>query len=384
MTYTILILTSDAGFGHRRAAQALEAGFLETVGEQVVVEVRNPLDDPDLPSLLRSIETGYDEIVVDDPTLYQIAYAATDAPVVAQLMQRVSTTVLNRTLTKWVRELQPDAVITTYPVYTQAIIQAIRKAKLSAPVDVVVTDLIGVHSVWFHQDADLTFVPTQHVQRQAQDQGLRAERVYLSGLPVHPRFAYLKQRDRREVRAELGWDPDLTTALIVGSSRSRQTANIARLLDRAGLPLQSAAVAGGDAEVTEELQRTQWKGRVHTYGLVDNMAEMMRAADFIICKAGGLIVSESLASGLPMILYEALPGQEVGNVRYVVECGAGKWSPGVIGALTTVYAWLGDKSDELAQCAAAAERVGRPRAVFDIVEQVMQQIGRSEKHHNSG
>src|SRR5687767_4786930 len=93
----ILILTSDAGFGHRSAAKAVEAAF-KVVVSNCEVAIANPVHDPDLPDLIKQLETGYDNVVTDDPTLYQLAYAATDAPVVAKLMQDVATTALNRSM----------------------------------------------------------------------------------------------------------------------------------------------------------------------------------------------------------------------------------------------------------------------------------------------
>ena len=42
----ILVLTADAGFGHRRAAIALAQAFEELYGCNCLVEVANPLDDP--------------------------------------------------------------------------------------------------------------------------------------------------------------------------------------------------------------------------------------------------------------------------------------------------------------------------------------------------
>jgi 1,2-diacylglycerol 3-beta-galactosyltransferase len=122
-----------------------------------------------------------------------------------------------------------------------------------------------------------------------------------------------------------------------------------------------------------ELKTTEWQGNVHTYGLVSNLPEMMHAADFIVCKAGGLIVTEALACGLPLILYEALPGQEVGNLRYVVESGAGAWSPGPLGVLTTAYAWLGGDQDELHKARNIARHIGKPRAAYDIADWIMKQ-----------
>jgi 1,2-diacylglycerol 3-beta-galactosyltransferase len=370
----VLILTSDAGFGHRRAAEAIAAALDEVCASRCEVEIRNPLHDPDIPDLVKMLELSYDEVVIDDPTLYQLAYSATDAPVVAQLMQKVTTTVLNKTLTKWVSSSRPDLLMTTYPAYTQAAVRAVRDAGYNAPVTVTVTDLIGVHTLWFHQEASLTFVPTGSVYKQALDHGLDKDRVHLTGLPVMPKFAG-ETRDRAALRAHLGWNPDMTTALIVGSARTRQTAAIARLLDRSGLPLQVVVVSGGDEEITASLETTEWQGTAHIYGLVGNMPEFLKAADFIICKAGGLIVSEALACGLPLILYEALPGQEVGNVRYVVDAGAGVWSPGPIGALTTVYAWMAGDGAELARRRAAAERIGKPRAAYDIAGRVMRLLG---------
>jgi 1,2-diacylglycerol 3-beta-galactosyltransferase len=117
---------------------------------------------------------------------------------------------------------------------------------------------------------------------------------------------------------------------------------------------------------------------VKTYGLVNNMPELMRASDFIVCKAGGLIVTEALACGLPLILHEALPGQEVGNVRYVVDNGAGVWSPGPIGVLTTAYAWLTGDETALAKCRRAAKHLGKPRAAYDIADWVCRQAEKAE------
>ncbi len=373
MRKSILILTSDAGFGHRKAAEAIGEAFLELYGEQCEVNIVNPLADPELPSLIKQIETGYDDIVVDDPTLYQIAYAATDAPVVAQLMQEVTTTVLNRTLTKIIERYRPDVVIATYPAFSQATLRAAENASHPVPLYVVVTDLIDVHSLWFHSGATCTFAPTGAVYKQALDHGLAKEKIRLSGLPVHPNIAR-ETRDKATIRRALGWDTDKITALVVGSARSQETADIAELLDRSGLDLQIAAVAGGNQDTEAQLRAASWKGTVHIYGLVKNLPEMMHAADFIVCKAGGLIITESLACGLPIMLHDALPGQEVGNVRYVVESGAGAWSPGPIGVLTTAYAWLAKDMAELKKCRAAARRVGKPRAAYEIAETVMRAI----------
>lgn len=377
MTKNVLILTADAGFGHRRAAEAIEGALQSTYGDVCSVKLMNPLHDPSLPDLVKSLESGYDEMVVDDPTLYQIAYSATDAPVVAQLMQRITTRVLNDTLSEWIAIYRPHVVVTTYPAFTQASIRAVQTAGHQVPVNVVVTDLIGVHNLWFHSSATSTFVPTGNVYRQALDSGLSKNNVQLTGLPVNPAIAR-DSRPQAEIRRALGWREDMITCIVVGSARTRQTAGIAQLLDRSGLGLQVVAISGGDAKIDQNLKAAEWQGVVHTYGFVENMAEMMKAADFIVCKAGGLIVTESLACGLPLILYEALPGQEVGNVKYVTEAGAGDWSPGPIGALTTAYSWFAGDGDLFKKRRIAARKLGKPRAAYEIADWLMRQADEAE------
>ena len=69
-----------------------------------------------------------------------------------------------------------------------------------------------------------------------------------------------------------------------------------------------------------------WHIPVKIFNFVENMPTLMHASDIMLCKAGGLIVTESLACGLPMILIDVIPGQETGNAEYVMAYGAGDMS----------------------------------------------------------
>ena len=92
-----------------------------------------------------------------------------------------------------------------------------------------------------------------------------------------------------------------------------------------GLPLQIAVAVGKDKSLLDKLHAIDWHIPAHIYGFVDNMPEMMLAADAIICKAGGLVVTEALAGGLPIMLIDYIPGQEEGNRDFVVQNEAGVW-----------------------------------------------------------
>ncbi len=66
----------------------------------------------------------------------------------------------------------------------------------------------------------------------------------------------------------------------------------------------------------------------------------MHAADAIICKAGGLIVTESLACGLPLLLVDILPGQEAGNAEMILQGGAGDIATTTMEVLETLSHWM--------------------------------------------
>lgn len=361
----ILILTADAGFGHRRAAEALAAAFRESYGEACKVSIVNPLEEASAPEIIRQLEKGYDEMVVETPSLYEISYEALDLPVVSDLVRSITAQMLDKVMYQLISEHRPNVIACTYPFYAEPAAAAIKQIQGDIPLAVVITDLTNVQSVWYSNAATILFAPTELIREQAYKNKIPATRVRVTGIPIHPDFP-AETRSADELRKELGWETNLPTCLIVASERTREMASISRLLDQSGLKLQLAIVCGGSDALHSRLSETKWQNPVQLYNWVDNMPQMMKASDFIISKAGGLIVSESLACGLPMLLTEALPGQETGNVRYIVENSAGAWAASPPEVLAPVYAWLKDDCARLEEVQTHARALGRPEAAFEI------------------
>jgi 1,2-diacylglycerol 3-beta-galactosyltransferase len=210
-------------------------------------------------------------------------------------------------------------------------------------------------------------VPTKEAYKQALEYGFSPERVQIIGIPVDP--ALIGETDERDIlRSELGWQADLTTILVVGSSRVRDLNEMLRGLNHSSLRLQLVLVAGDSDELKREFQETDWHIPTHHYGYVDNMPELMRASDCIVCKAGGLIVTEALSCGLPLVLVDVLPGQERGNADYVVEHGAGALTDSPITVLETVFHWLEHEGALLSERARNSKRLGNPKAAYEIAE----------------
>lgn len=366
----VLILVSDAGLGHRRAAEAIAAVLERKYSQQCTVEIANPMSDERVPSGLRDSQSDYDQLVQQAPRLYGLGYQASDAAVPSAVLEGVLTVVLFAAVRDLLRRYQPDVVVTTYPLYQSPHHAVCLVSRHHIPLLTVVTDLATVHRMWFSQAAARVLVPTQAVYDLAIKAGLPRDKVRITGIPVSPDIVREK-RAPPDIRAELGWRPDLTTLLVVGGKRVKHLDNILHVLNHSALSLQLVIVAGGDDEFYQQFQRMEWHLATRMYNFVTNLPTMMRAADCILCKAGGLTVTESLACGLPLLLVDVLPGQEVGNAEYVVQGGAGELAKDPTTVLAVLYHWLDQGGKLLAERARRARLLGKPCAAFRAAEETL-------------
>jgi 1,2-diacylglycerol 3-beta-galactosyltransferase len=366
----ILVLTANAGFGHRSACKALVAAIEREHGEDCEVVASNPLDSPLTPSWLREIQADYDHIATELPKLYKLGYDLSDTAAVGKFVENALRVLLFRSLRKTIRDARPDVIISTYPLYQAPLGTVFAMEGRAIPLVCVVTDLATIHSIWFSSDADLTIVPTPLVRDLGLAAGLESARLEVIGIPVNPRFSS-GTGDKAGLRARLGWEPDRIALLAVGSKRVSGLPECLDVLNHSGLPIQLAVAAGGDDALFARLKAMTWHLPVKLYNFVEELSEMIQASDMIVSKAGGLIVTESLAAGRPILLVAALPGQEAGNADYILRGGAGEMATEPVQCLKTVFHWLADDGRILKERSEAARGLGRPRAASDIVERAL-------------
>lgn len=363
----VLILTADAGFGHRSAAIAVAAALEEKYSEDTIVEIVNPLDDNRVPSFLRDSQSDYTKWVRNVPELYQLGYEASDSLIPTRLMENSLVVLLIDALRGILDASNPDVILTTYPLYQSALTTLFRSKRYRVPLYTAITDLSTVHRMWFHKYADGCLVPNNLVADLAASCGMPPEKITITGIPVHPNVVK-DSREKNELRKELGWLPDVPTILAVGSNRVERLVDTLNIINHYGGRIQLVVVAGKDEHLLREINQFEWHIPAHVYNFVDNIPTMMHAADMIICKAGGLIVTESLACGLPMILIDIIPGQETGNAQYVTGLGAADLAESPIAVLETIDHLLINDQLILKQRAANAAKHGQPRSAYKIAD----------------
>jgi UDP-N-acetylglucosamine:LPS N-acetylglucosamine transferase len=363
MEKRILILTADAGFGHRSAANAVGKALEMRCGENARVIIVNPLDEPGAPPFLRSAESDYDKLAREWPLFYKLGYRMSDMALTTSVTETAYVIIMYEVISRLMKQHRPDVVVVTFPTYQYPVAAHRRINSSDVPIATVVTDLITLQRMWFHPSADLCLVPTQIAAEQALERGLDPESVHVTGLPVNPRLAEAPA-SKVEARAALGWPTNKFTVLAVGSKRIEGLDAFVHVLNHAGFDIHLAAVAGGNDELFQKLEAMEWHISNTLYNMVGNMPNLMHAADCVISKAGGLIVTESLACGLPLFLMQVIPGQETGNAQLVTEGGAGDLTLEPLAFLETFGDWLADDGRLFHERAANARRLGRPEAAF--------------------
>jgi 1,2-diacylglycerol 3-beta-galactosyltransferase len=143
----------------------------------------------------------------------------------------------------------------------------------------------------------------------------------------------------------------------------------ARAIAASGLDLGLAIVTGRNRRLKEHLERLDWPVPAHIYGFTHEMPDFMRAADVLVTKAGPGTIAEALNAGLPIILYAKLPGQEDGNVSFVVEENLGVWAPSPAKVVEELAQWVRDphlREEYAANC----RRAARPEAAREIARAI--------------
>ena len=214
-------------------------------------------------------------------------------------------------------------ILDTYHFAGQMVSRLKEQGRVSAPLVNVVTDY-GPHMAWLAPEVDAYVVATESLRDDFVQMGAPQERIYPFGIPVFESF--YREEDRAELLRGMNLSPDLPTVLIMaGSFGVKNILGVYRDISTLGTDFQVIVITGKNRKLYEAFRRELPNSPKPTH-LVEFTTEVqtyMHASDLLITKPGGLTVSEALASGLPMAVFDAIPGQEEDNAQFCRRTGWG-------------------------------------------------------------
>lgn len=363
----VLIAFSDTGGGHRAAATALREA-LARMRPDVHTQLVDPFAlCPRWP--FRSLGASYPTVIERAPWFWNAGFQLTNTPQRTHLVQTLAWPAMRETFHTIAREHAPDVIVSTHPLLTAPL----RRVFPDTPSVVVVTDLITGHVSWYNADADLTVVPTLAARDRAVECGVDKCAIHVLGVPVSQPFVAVAG-EKTALQERLGWSVERPTILLAGGAEGMGPLEaLSVAIDQAHLPCDLAVVAGRNTALAGRLRARTWRRTTRIYDFVSNFAELMRAASVLVTKAGPGTISEACASGCPLVLYGAIPGQETGNIEFVANGRAGVWAPSSLAVTAALQAWLigRDAPAALRRASHAALRLGRPNAAQDIATRIL-------------
>jgi processive 1,2-diacylglycerol beta-glucosyltransferase len=315
-------MSASAGTGHLRAADAVAR---VCQAHPRIADVVN-IDCLTYTNKLfrRFYSKFYIQLVRSAPTLLGWFYENTDEPWRTDRMRLMLSRLNTRPLVRMIRRLNPDVTVCTHFLPAEIISYLNSKHLIQTRLAVVVTDF-DVHAMWLLRAFHHYFVAIDDAKVHLTMTGLPADRITVSGIPIDPVFA--QKKDPATLRMKHGLRTDLPVILVsAGALGVSAAGDIVRVLSNLRTPAQVVVICGWNHELQEQvMQESQKISRpgldFRVMGYTSEMDEWMKMADLLIGKPGGLTTAESLACGLPILIFQPIPGQEERNSDHLLEKG---------------------------------------------------------------
>jgi len=366
----VVILSVSAGAGHMRAAEAIRSALREEcpAAETTILDTFRYTS----PLLEKVVLGTYMEMLKVTPVVYGYLYRQAES---GQPLSGFAKQEFNRILNKFtaprlvqfLNQKRPQVVVCTHPFPVGVLDRLKERGLFGASVLATITDFT-VHPFWVFPTVEAYAVADDGLRPALTGQGIAPERVHATGIPIDPLFE--RPVDRREVlsRLELAGDPPVV--LVIGGGLGLgPLAEVVQALGGGDVPCQILVVAGSNEQLRARLERmtASLVNPVRVFGFVQNIHELMSAADLLVGKAGGLTCAEAMAKGLPVFICDPLPGQEERNAQFLQEAGAALLVDGTKQLVAELRAVL-TSPERLRAMSAAAGRLGRPRAARAVVD----------------
>ena len=325
----VIIFYASYGGGHLSAARSIKEN-IETNYKDVDIKLIDCMEYVN--KVVNKVTTkAYSEMAKKAPRTWGKVYWRSQKGPLAHI-SNASNKVMSIKLNRLLKEFEPELVISTHPFSSQMCAYLKKLGKLNAKIATVMTDY-APHDQWLelNQYVDYYFVSHEGMKKQLHEKGIHNEKIFATGIPLSNKF--LLKYDKAKTLENFGLSPDRKTVLFFGGGEfglgKTQTFKIFKSFVESNNNIQIVAISGKNVKMKEnfehlvaELDKQKY---VKILEYTDKVPELMSISDLVVTKPGGLTTTESLASGLPIVVINPIPGQEEENAEYLEKNKVAIW-----------------------------------------------------------
>ena len=326
----ILIFYASYGGGHLSAARSIKQ----------YIEQNYPNNEVEMVDCMKYINIGIEKMTTnaykvmakDVPWAWGRIYRLSDKGPIYHI-SNFNNKVMSIKLNNLFRKYKPDIVISTHPFSTQMTAWLKQLKQTNCKLASVMTDF-APQNQWLvgHRYIDYIFVSNKEMKNKIVKKRIPEEKVFVTGIPLSNRF--LENFDREKIKKSFDLDLNKRTILFFGGGefglgKDKTVKILNSFLDNLDDIYQMVVISGKNKKMFEKfsslIKDKDMQESVKVFGYTNQVPELMSISDLVVTKPGGLTITESLASGLPIVAINPIPGQEEENAEYLENAGVAVW-----------------------------------------------------------
>ncbi|HPN88137.1 MAG TPA: glycosyltransferase [Candidatus Omnitrophota bacterium] len=317
----ILLMYISRVSGHRQATVAIKKSLKELCPD-IQAPTINGFGHA-YPLVENIVNRAYMSVIKRTPKVWDYLY---DNPKVIRRTESIKNRIYKSSEKKigpLLERYKPDMVVCTQAFPCGMVAHYKRTHHVALKLIGVLTDF-APHGFWINEGIDYYIVPSEDTKERFMAKGVSEEKIKVYGIPIQPKFTF--PVDKKNVGEKLGIDVNIPTILMMGGGQGLgPMASILKSLVKIPLYFQVIVLAGTNKKIIKKIKKISenTNKKILVFDFARNVDELMELSTFIITKTGGMTTAESLAKGLPMVIVNPIPGQEMRNADFLVHKGIG-------------------------------------------------------------
>ena len=325
----IIIFYASYGGGHLSAAKSIE-NYIQNNYPQIDVDLVDCMKY--INKTIEKVSTAaYREMAKKAPWAWGKIYNDSQKGPLAHISSRANSFMAIKLL-RLLREKKPDIIISTHPFGSQMCSYLKRKNKINSKIATIMTDFKS-HDQWLvgSNYIDYFFVSNENMKEELLEKHIDSSKIYVTGIPISDKFLIIYNKEK--ILSDLNFSKNKKTILFFAGGEfglgKNKTLEIFKSLVEEFKNIQVIAISGRNENMKNNFKKIVSENNkekfVKIFDYTDKVAEFMSISDLIITKPGGLTTTESLVSGVPMLIINPIPGQEEENAEFLENAHVGVW-----------------------------------------------------------